>query len=275
MALYARLNNTTTSDAYWEICDALQMGETSWGYEEKERNVISTGASEKEFREAGQKAGVPQSPRASAKEIHKTYSALLQKLILKPVHKNHLRSEKRGLTEEQIEAAGFKSTPPFYLCRSLTEQLISMGCTVQGVPGFYLHEGGYWTVNFNSITSGILIPCVSIDGLIQGLQILLDKPIRDKDAPPEKAGTKYLWLSSSTKNMGVTSGSPVSFTGNPCARTVYVTEGFLKAYIAHGLMNRSFAAIAGANKTAELDALFARLAENGTELIMEAHDMDK
>lgn len=275
LALYARLNNTTTSDAYWEICDALQTGATSWGYEEKERMIASTGDSERKPRENSRPEGISQSPRASAQEIHDTYTALLNKLILKPVHRNHLCSEKRGLTEEQIAQEGFKSTPPFYLCRSLTEQLINMGCTVQGVPGFYQHEDGYWTVNFNSITSGILIPCVSIDGLIQGMQILLDHPIKDRGAPSDKAGTKYLWLSSSTKNMGTSSGSPVYFVGNPCARTVYVTEGFLKAYIAHGLMNRSFAAVAGANNTAELDILFALLAQNGTELIMEAHDMDK
>ena len=75
--------------------------------------------------------------------------------------------------------------------------------------------------------------------------------------------------------MGVTSGSPVHFIGNPFARTIYVTEGLLKADIAHFLMNRSFVAIAGANNAAQLEPLFALLAQNGTELIVEAHDMDK
>ena len=275
LALYARLNHTTTAEAYREICDALLAGEISWGHETNERNMVTAGTSNMESRTTKKPEGIPQSPRADAQKIHDTYTSLLQKLLLKPKHKEHLCSEKRGLTEEQIEKGGFKSTPPFYLCRSLTEQLIKAGCTVEGVPGFYLHNEGYWTVNFNSITAGILLPCVSIDGRIQGLQILLDHPIKDEGAPPEKAGTKYLWLSSSSKNMGVSSGSPAYFVGSPGARTVYVTEGILKAYIAHGLMNRSFAAIAGANNTAKLDALFGRLAENGTELIMEAHDMDK
>ena len=36
--------------------------------------------------------------------------------------------------------------------------------------------------------------------LIRGMQILLDVPFKDKDDPPEKAGTKYIWLSSSSKN---------------------------------------------------------------------------
>ena len=146
---------------------------------------------------------------------------------------------------------------------------------MEGVPGFYLHEGGYWTAKFSSRTAGILIPAIGIDGLIRGMQILLDVPFKDKDDPPEKAGTKYIWLSSSTKNMGVTSGSPVHFIGNPFARTIYVTEGILKADIAHVLLNRSFVAVAGANNVAQLGPLFGLLAQNGTELIIEAHDMDK
>lgn len=146
---------------------------------------------------------------------------------------------------------------------------------VQGVPGFYQTDNGEWTVKFSSRMSGILIPAVGIDGLIRGAQIMLDVPIKNKDDPPEKQGTKYLWLSSSNKPMGVTSGSPVHFVGNPFSRTIYVTEGLLKADIANCLMNRSFAAIAGANNVQQLDPLFALLAQNGTELIIEAHDMDK
>ena len=35
LSLYARYHQITNSDAYREICDALQAGETSWGYEER------------------------------------------------------------------------------------------------------------------------------------------------------------------------------------------------------------------------------------------------
>ena len=51
--------------------------------------------------------------------------------------------------------------------------------------------------------------------------------IRDSD----KSGTKYLWLSSSSKTRGVSSGSPVHFVGDPFARVVYVTEGLLLSLI--------------------------------------------
>lgn len=274
--LYARINNTTNSEAYREICDALQAGDTSWGYGGSESADAYAGVPVREPHAGRQPdMGIPQAERASPQEIHQTYSLMLEMLPLNSAHRAHLRSEKRGLTDEQIDSLGFKSTPPYFLCRSLTERLIKQGCKVEGVPGFYLHEGGYWTLKCSSRTAGILIPAVGIDGLIRGMQILLDVPFKDKDDPPEKAGTKYIWLSSSAKNMGVTSGSPVHFIGNPFARTIYVTEGILKADIAHHLLNRSFVAVAGANNVQQLGPLFALLAQNGTELIIEAHDMDK
>lgn len=274
--LYARVNNTTNSEAYREICDALQAGDTSWGYGGAESADAYAGVPAREPHAGRQPdMGITQAERASPQEIHQTYSLMLGMLSLNSAHRAHLRSEKRGLADEQIDSLGFKSTPPYFLCRSLTERLIKQGCRVEGVPGFYLHEGGYWTAKFSSRTAGILIPAIGIDGLIHGMQILLDVPFKDRDDPPEKAGTKYIWLSSSAKNMGVTSGSPVHFIGNPFARTIYVTEGILKADIAHVLLNRSFVAVAGANNVAQLGPLFALLAQNGTELIIEAHDMDK
>lgn len=272
LALYAGVNHTTKSEAYREICDALQTGEISWGEERKEKTETAMAA----YAGGGNgTAEVMQSPRASAQEIHQTLSLLFGMLSLTPAHRDHLRSEKRGLTDEQIDEAGFKSTPPYFLCRSLTERLIRQGCTVQGVPGFYMDDQGHWTVKFHSHYAGILIPAVGIDGLIHGAQILLDVPIPDRGEKPGKSGTKYLWFSSSSRHMGVSSGSPVHFVGNPFARTIYVTEGLLKADIAHYLMNRSFMAVAGANNVSQLNGLFALLAQNGTELIVEAYDMDK
>jgi hypothetical protein len=262
LALYAKVYGISTSDAYREICETLQTGSSAPGYEVKQP------APKAEIQE------VPQSERAGIQEIHQTLSLLFGMLSLSEQHREHLRV-KRGLTDAQIDELGYKSTPPTCLCRSYTERLLSQGCTVQGVPGFYLNEDGKWTVKFYKRTSGIIIPVHGIDGLIRGAQIRLDVPIKDKDDPPGKEGTKYLWLSSSNKNMGVTSGSPIHFVGNPFSRVVYVTEGCLKADVSHYLMNRSFAATAGANNVSQLGPLFALLAQNGTEEIVEAEDMDK
>ncbi len=264
LSLYAMANGISNSDAYREICETLQTGIPTLGYE------LPAPAPKTAVPEA-----CPQSERASPQDIHQTYSLLFQMLTLTEYHRQHLKSKKRNLTDEQIKRLMFKSTPPPCLCRSLTERLQKQGCSVRGVPGFYQDGNGKWTVKFYQRTSGILLPAVGIDGLIKGAQILLDVPIKDKDDPPEKTGTKYIWLSSSQQNQGTTSGSPVHFIGDPFAKTVYITEGILKADIAHCLLKRTFIAIAGANNVSQLEPLLALLAQNGTELIVEAHDMDK
>lgn len=259
LSLYGKVYGISNSEAYREICDTLQNGLTAPEYTAK---VLP------------EQAAIEQSVLASPQEIHQTFSMLLELLTLTPQHRKHLR-EVRGLTDEQIERLGYKSTPPFYLCRSLAQKLRSRGCKVEGVPGFYVGKDDKWTVNFNSVTAGIIIPAKGIDGMICGAQIRLDTPIREQESDPDKSGTKYLWLSSASKKRGVSSGSPVHFVGDPFARVVYVTEGLLKADVAHFLMDRSFAATAGANNVNKLDMLFALLAANGTEVIIEAEDMDK
>ena len=261
LALYARVRGIGSSDAYREICDALQTGQCVPAVAPPQYKAVP-------------RDEVPQSPRASERDIHRTLTALLSLLTLTPAHQEHLRT-KRGLTDGQIGQYGFKSTPPPYLCRTITDKLMASGFMVQGVPGFYQDSGGKWTVKFHQRTSGIIIPIQGVSGLLHGLQIRLDRPIKNEGDPPEKQGTKYLPLSSVGKPMGVTSGSPVHFVGNPGARVVYVTEGALKADIAHALTGRAFAATAGANNTSGLDSLFAFLRRNGTEEIIEAEDMDK
>ena len=74
---------------------------------------------------------------------------------------------------------------------------------------------------------------------------------------------------------GVTSGSPLHFVGEPFAKTVYVTEGLLKADIAHCLTGRSFVAVAGVNSLNGLESALRCMAQNGTKLVVEAYDMDK
>lgn len=259
LSLYAKVYGVSNSDAYREICDALAVNGFSPDYTVPEKTTP---------------AEAEQSDAASVQEVHQTLSMLLSMLTLIPAHRAHLQSV-RGLSDDEITRFGFKSTPPPFLCRSLTNRLVKAGCRVQGVPGFYVDDNGCWTVKFHQRTSGIIIPIFGVDGLIHGAQIRLDHPLKDKDDPPEKTGVKYLTLSSTGKRMGTTSGSPIHFVGDPCSRVVYVTEGCLKADVAHALMHRTFVATLGVNNTAKLDELFAFLHRNGTEEIIEAEDMDK
>ena len=257
--LYAFVHHIDNKGAYREICDALQTGYPSHSNDVQLGNEIPV--------------PVRNSALAPADEIHKTLSSLLQLLQLSDKHREGLRT--RGLSDSQIDKDGYKSTPSYQMCQSLTEQLIKQGCTVQGVPGFYLRDDGRWTVSFSSYTYGFLIPIRGFDGKIRGCQIRVDVPIKDKNDPPEKEGNKYIWLSSVNKNMGVSSGSPVHIVGNPNASVFYLTEGGLKGNVAGFLMNRSFICTAGANNYAELDKIFAYIASNGAKLVVEAHDMDK
>lgn len=278
LALYGKMKGLSNGDAYREICDELQMGfddQTPTG-----RGYSATGPLATAARSAGASGTLlaqpplVQSDRASAQVVDDTLSHLFSMLTLLPRHREHLRSDKRGLTDEQISRLGFRSTPPPADGRMLAEQLMRHGCELEGVPGFYRDDAGYWTLNFGRWSTGILIPAVGMDGLLHGAQILLDVPMRSPNDPPGK-GAKYVWFSSSNKRMGTTSGSPAHFAGTPFSRVVYVTEGLLKADIAHCLTHRSFIGIAGAGNVGQLDALFAQLARHGTEQIIEALDMDK
>lgn len=258
--LYAKIHGINLSAAYREICEAILNGV-----------VVSTKPLTSQA--SASKTAVTESKRVNVDIMHATYTALLEQLTLKKEHREHLRTA-RGLSDAEIDRLGFKSTPPFYLCNSITERLIGLGHTVQGVPGFFQRDGK-WTLNFCSYTAGILLPAVGYDGKIAGFQIRLDTPLKNEGDNPNKQGAKYVWFSSVGKQSGCSSGSPVHLIGDRNAKTVYVTEGVLKADIAHCLTGRTFAAIAGANNLTKLEELFKIISHNGVELIVEAHDMDK
>ena len=157
LSLYAKVYGVSNSDAYREICDALAVNGFSPDYTVPEKTTP---------------AEAEQSDAASVQEVHQTLSMLLSMLTLIPAHREHLRSV-RGLSDDEITRFGFKSTPPPFLCRSLTNRLVKAGCRVQGVPGFYVDDNGCWTVKFHQRTSGIIIPIFGVDGLIHGAQIRL------------------------------------------------------------------------------------------------------
>ena len=140
LSLYAKVYGVSNSDAYREICDALAVNGFSADYTVPEKAAPT-------------EAEQPDS--ASVQEVHQTISMLLSMLSLIPAHRAHLQSV-RGLSDDEITRFGFKSTPPPFLCRSLTNRLVKAGCKVQGVPGFYVDDNGCWTVKFHQRTSGII-----------------------------------------------------------------------------------------------------------------------
>lgn len=249
--LYGRLHGLDHAAACEEIKAALGQGRMEKEY------VVRRIEQEKKQSE------IPQAEPASDIVRHKTYTMLLSLLPLAVSHEANLKE--RGFSIGCIRENGYKSTPAFGF-RKLVTELIKAGCMVKGIPGFYQNECGVWTVNFNAKNAGFLIPVRNIDGFIVGMQIRLDHPYD---------GRKYTWFSSAGRLMGVTSKSPVHFVGVEGDKTVYVTEGPLKADLAHCLSGRSFVAIAGVNLYGNLLPTIERLKGCGTSLIYEAYDMDK
>ena len=265
--LYAELRGVRVSEAKLELIDLLADGRPPDGIP---ANPTPTTAS----RNGGRRESVTQSQRAATEEIDRTMRAMLDMLTLTPAHRKHLHS-KRGLTDEQIEYLKLRSTPSYKLRHTIPRRLMDCGFTVAGVPGFFVDQYGKWTANFTSWTAGILIPSRNIDGLICGAQIRLDKPIKEDASDPDERGTKYIWFSTSSKPRGTGSGSPINLIGDRFARTIYITEGALKAGIAHCLLKRTFLSIQGANNLSGLEDVFRQLHETGTQLIVEALDTDK
>ncbi len=264
LRLYALAKGVSNSVAKEEICEHLM----------NEGDIFASAAPlpGQSTKPQGRKR-LEQPLRAENEVIHRTMTGLLEMLTLSKNHREHLQTA-RGLSDEQIDSLGYKSTPSFYKCKKLTDRLISKGYTVEGVPGFY-QKDGHWTVSFPSMLAGFLIPVHGVDGLIRGCQIRLDVPLKNENDPPGKQGAKYVWLSSSGKPGGTSSGSPVHIAGDIRARTVYLTEGILKSDIAHLLMNRTFVGVAGIGNTGQLDMLFEFLAANGTQEIVLAPDIDR
>ena len=265
--LYAQLRGLQVSEAKLELIDLLADGKTVEG-------VPTHATSMPSGQQGARREPVAQSTRAAPEEIDRTMRAMLDMLTLTPAHREHLHS-KRGLSDEQIEYLKLRSTPSYKLRHTIPHRLMGRGFTVAGVPGFFVDKHGKWTANFTTWTSGILVPSRSIDGLICGAQIRLDKPIKDDGADPDEEGTKYIWFSTSSKQQGTGSGSPVNLIGDRYARTIYITEGALKAGIAHCLIKRTFLSIQGANNLSGLEDVFRQLHETGTQLIVEALDTDK
>ena len=256
IAFYGKAHGLSNSEAYREICE-----------------ILYGDANPKDYKAISKKKEKPDLPTnselASVYDRNQTYEMLLSMLTLTDKHVEDLT--KRGLTLEQIEKNGYRSTPAFGFDR-LAKILLEKGCTIAGVPGFYEKTEGVWSLNFKSCCSGILIPYRTLSGMIQAFQIRLDKPFVDEKGRK----TKYIWFSSVDEEKGVSSKSPAHFVGNPCDEdAVFVTEGALKADIASALSGRTFVAVAGTGCIDSLKEPFEIMKRNGITKVYECLDMDK
>ena len=201
-------------------------------------------------------------PPASLEKRDATYRGLLAVSILSETHTVSLLN--RGLTKEDIERNEYRSFP----LRDGTEvaqKLLSMGCDLEGVPGFFLNQNGKWQLR--KYTSGILIPQRSINGLIQGFQIRLDTKSKD--------GIRYLSLSSKDLVKGAPGKTYCHFRkGEKGYKEIILTEGALKGDVISSLSGYSILSVPGVNSRRYLPEALHILKGKGLQRVAVAFDMD-
>lgn len=209
-------------------------------------------------REPLQLPRVQEYPLTDIETRNATYAALLSKLTLAQDHRENLRG--RGLTDDNIEKYGYKTTPAFGMER-IANKLQSEGLYLSGVPGFYRTKQDAWT--FVSDCRGILIPVRDIQGRIQGLQIRRDNVKK----------RKFRWFSSADRRDGCRAESWTHLAGNVRGK-ILLTEGPMKADVIHTLTGVTVLAVPGVNALAQLEKTLEQMRAKGLREIKTAFDMD-
>ena len=203
--------------------------------------------------------------KATVAEIDRCYKSMLGFLTLNPKHRQNLLN--RGLTDKEIDSIGYKSVP-LDLSYKMPNLLREYGIKVIGIPGFYTDKNGSPRLNIHECMAGFFVPVRNSIGQIRAMQIRLDTPLEGK--------RKYMWLSSSERNGGCSSNSPIDVCGDVRNSTaIYITEGPLKGQIAHALSGKPFLSIAGVSQIKELERAFKCIQKNGKcKIIVDTLDMD-
>lgn len=251
--LYADINNISLNAAYEELCRIYKFGEERQRPQRNDtprKQVIVT----------------PEAPIASAKVRHNTYSNLLSLLTLGSTHRESLL--RRGLSESGIDDLMYRTTPAVRSGRIVSE-LLERGCELEGVPGFYRDkETGGWKLDIRA--SGIMIPDRNWFGEIEAIQIRLDKPYK----------SKFNNLTSIDKYYGTPASCCPHYAGYQYhLDTIYLTEGVMKADIAHHLSKelgqpRNFVGLTGVGNINQFRRLLEEMAKIQAKRIVVAFDMD-
>lgn len=266
--LYAKVKGVSTKDAYSDLVKALDAG----------------------FTPLPKKPGEPvesDAPIADLRVRNKTYSHMFSLLSLSEQHVEDLKN--RGFDEENLKRYRTLSIKEPENRISLARKLISEGCELSGVPGFYIDKDGNWTIKYTK--TGILVPYVSFDRKIQGLQIRKDNRVL-KTYEDGKKENKYTWLSSNLIPEDAKPGSGTgaktfvhyacdfekSFDGSYrpvfLNHTAFLTEGAMKADLAHMFTGQGYVAVPGVNALLQLGEEFKKLRKLGVSRIINAYDMD-
>lgn len=208
----------------------------------------------------------PEQPIADAATRNNTYGNLLSLLSLGASHRESLLL--RGLSGDDIVRLGYKTTPAVRSARIVTE-LLNRGCELEGVPGFFRDQDtGAWKLDIRA--SGIMLPDRNSKGEIEAIQIRLDKVYK----------SKFNNLTSAEKYYGTTSACCPHFAGlAEDTKAVYLTEGVMKADIAHCLSVElgypcAFVGLTGVGNFNQFLRVLDELRQCGITRIKVAFDMD-
>lgn len=279
VTLHAKLTGLSTKDAYKDLCNRWKG--------------LSSDVQVKYIQPPAPPVKLVLLPECYRNEVNNN---LLNELDLCEIHKNDLLQ--RGLSESVIKRNCYRSIynniDGKKIARSVAKQIsdkdkkeikayFKRTNIKYGVPGFinFLEkEQEFMTPKYN----GYLIPVKNLLGEIQGFQIRNDK-LSDNASQDEKYNyAKYTWLSTSyDKNgMGISDINNIHHTNNfkdylsknTFPKTIYLTEGPLKADIAAEFAKRCFIALPGVSNVSKLPSELETLKVFGAEQILVCLDMD-
>jgi len=199
-------------------------------------------------------------PSAPPERLDKVYRALLRVLTLSEEHEKHL-IEVRGMTPEQIKRNGYRTLPSGRRIE-IARRVASM-YNPSGVPGFYKIYDEWNLAGY----PGLLIPVRDWDGRIVGCQIRTFPEGQESDLP------KYMWLSSSGREGGASAQIRAHVVyGSEYTRTMWLTEGPLKADISAPRLKKVVVAVPGVN--ALRPSLIEEMKARGCQRVVLAFDSD-
>lgn len=291
LKFHAELNGLSNNkEAKRDIEQKLSLDPSSREYQERSAFVKSK-AEEAKDKEV----------TLSLEERNRLYSHMGGLLHLDEDHLKDLK--KRGLSDDFIEARGYKTLPSDWQSRySLARRMLTDGYNVRNLPGFYMDNHGDFTLK--KFIRGYLIPIRSLNGQIEGYQIRKDNDKIRYRTHKDKAGNvilgengkpkmypdmKFYTLSSPKEPEGGVMHSVCHYAGGyiwdedrqdlvPIIKknSIKFTEGPLKADIFYFLTGEPILGNLGVNNINQLKNMLLKLKEYypNIDTVEDCYDMD-
>ena len=171
----------------------------------------------------------------------------------------------RGMTKEEIDKSPFTCAPKEDDINNILNIVNNYGTDTEGLPGFYENDHGAFTmkVQKNSQVDNLMIPIFNIR-----------KQLVSFHYRGLTQSSPYWSLSSNGEKKGCSPGTPTGYWGNVNAKTIILTEGALKGYLAHIWTGLPVMYILGVSSQSMLTEALKDAKAAGVENIIMAFDMD-